>query len=250
MKAPALAAIPLLAAVAWTVALIVEPGPFRPAQVAALGAGLLSSSVVAMVGMVVPGGRWARRLALGSVTATVPLALARPIDPLWIVALIVSAAAATALFHPALTAGIRKLPAAAGPPSRAVILPLVLLGTPYLLGLAAGQAPGWALAIVAGSAPLAAFAYSRVVPGGLLAVRFVWPTLAIGMAPLLGWVAGAVSVALGLAAVLLAWHPSVKTAYHPPREVGSAYPIPPELAPKEVLDAANLDERGKPRGNK
>jgi hypothetical protein len=35
-------------------------------------------------------------------------------------------------------------------------------------------------------------------------------------------------------------------AFYPPRETGKAYPIPPELAPKEVLDAAEIDERGRP----
>lgn len=247
VKAPALAATPLLAAVVWILALIADPGPFQPPQFAAIGVGLLTCSVVAMVGMVVPGGRWARRLAMASVAGTVPLALVRPIDVLWVVGLILSTAAASALFHPALTAGIRGLPAASGPPTRAVVLPLLLIAVPYLLGLAASEAEGWLVVLVASTAPLAAFAYSRVIPGGLWAVRIVWPVLALGTAPLLGWVTGTVSVSLATATVLLAWHPSVKTSYHPPREVGIAYPIPPELAPKEILDAAHIDERGKPR---
>ena len=61
----------------------------------------------------------------------------------------------------------------------------------------------------------------------------------------LGLPAGAVSAAMGLSAAVLAWHPSVKTAYHPPREAGSTFPIPPELTPRQILDSADLDEHGR-----
>jgi hypothetical protein len=44
-----------------------------------------------------------------------------------------------------------------------------------------------------------------------------------------------------------AWGSSVKASYHPPREVGTTFPVPPELAPAEVLDAAEIDDTGKPR---
>jgi hypothetical protein len=52
---------------------------------------------------------------------------------------------------------------------------------------------------------------------------------------------------LALAVLILAWHPSVKVSFHPPREVGSVFPIPPELAPSEIREAAHLDERGRAR---
>lgn len=245
MKPPILAAATLFAAVIWTVALIAESGALRPVQVTAVGVGLLTSSAVGLVGMVLVGGRWARRLSLLSVAATVPLAVVRPIDPLWAVALTASAIGGVSLFHPRVTARVRKLPAAAGPPSSAVVLAVGLLGAPYLIGMAAIRSAGWAVLVVALTAPAAAFAYSRVVPGGLWAVRVVWPALAVSLAPPLGLPAGAVSVALGLSAAALAWHPSVKTAYHPPREAGSTFPIPPELTPRQILDAADVDERGR-----
>lgn len=247
MKPPGLAASALLAAILWTAALVVDPGPLDPARVAAVGVGLLSCAAVGLVGMIVVGGRWARRLSLASVVAAVPLALVRPIDPLWAGALAASVLAGASLFHPRVTRRIRKLPAAAGPPPRAVVLPLLLLAVPYLLGLAAVEGPSWAVLVVSLSAPLAAFAYSRVFPGGLWAVRLAWPALGLGLAPLLALPGGPVSALLAAAVASVAWHPSVKTAYHPPREVGSTYPIPPELAPKEVLDAADLDERGRRR---
>jgi hypothetical protein len=39
----------------------------------------------------------------------------------------------------------------------------------------------------------------------------------------------------------------VRDAFYPPTETGSAYAIPPELTPPEILDAADLDERGRRR---
>jgi hypothetical protein len=63
----------------------------------------------------------------------------------------------------------------------------------------------------------------------------------------MGWPTAFVSAALGLIVGILAWDRSVKTSYHPPREVGTTFPIPPELAPEEVLDAAEIDDKGRRR---
>ena len=88
--------------------------------------------------------------------------------------------------------------------------------------------------------------FARVFPGGLYAVRILWPALAIGLSFTQWWAPAIVSVISGAAVAVLAWHPSVGVAFHPPREVGTVYPIPPELAPREVLDSAELDEHGRP----
>jgi hypothetical protein len=140
------------------------------------------------------------------------------------------------------------LPAAFGPPERAVLIPLILLGFPTLLGFAAWDEQAATTLVVGLTAPIAAIWYSRVLPGGLLAVRILWPALAIGLAVTLGLAPGVTSLVGGALVAVLAWHPSVKVAFHPPREKGTAYAIPPELAPPEVLDAARLDEKGRPRG--
>jgi membrane glycosyltransferase len=96
------------------------------------------------------------------------------------------------------------------------------------------------------AAPLAALWFARVFPGGLVAIRILWPALALGLA-FTQWLAPAmVSLLGGVVIGVLAWHPTVAVAFHPPRERGTVYPIPPELAPREVLDSADLDERGRP----
>jgi len=238
-------AAPLLAAVIWTVALIVDGEPFVPTSVFLIGIGLLGMATASVVGIVVAGGRWARRLGLVVVGATSVLALVRPIDLIWVLGLGATSLAGASLFLPSVLAGIRKLPAAAGPPERAVLVPLVLIGAPFILGIASNDAAPWATLTVGIAAPIAAFAYSRVLPGGLLAVRALWPILAITLAFPMGSWGGFTSAALGVLVAALAWDGSVRAAFHPPREVGSAYPIPPELAPKEILDEAGIDDRGR-----
>jgi hypothetical protein len=92
-----------------------------------------------------------------------------------------------------------------------------------------------------------ALLYSRVFPGGLIGIRLLWPVLALTLSPVLGFPTGLVAALLAIAVGVTAWGSSVKASYHPPREVGTTFPVPPELAPAEVLDAAEIDDTGKPR---
>lgn len=245
MKSPVLAAAPLMASVAWTVALIIDGAIYEPASVLLIGLGLLLNGVVSVVGMVIAGGRWARRLAFGVVGATILIALIRTVDAAWFVAMGFTVLATVALWSPSVTSRIRRLPAAAGPPERAVVVSVVLLGVPFVMGMSVGEAT-WAHLTLGISAPLVAFAYARVVAGGLLALRYGWPLLAICLSFPIGLPGGSISLLLGAMVFFLARDESVKVAFHPPREAGSVFPIPPELTPREVLDAAEIDEKGHP----
>jgi hypothetical protein len=179
--------------------------------------------------------------------ATAVLAVARPIDIWWVAGFASTLLAAVALLSPALAKGLRRLPPAGGPPWRAMLIPLLLIGLPFLLGLAAWNRSSLATGLVGLGAPLAALWYSRVLPGGLLAVRVLWPALAVGLAFTQSVGPAIVCLVAGGSVAVLAWHPSVGVAFHPPREIGTVQPIPPELTPSEVLDAAELDDRGRPR---
>ena len=247
MKIPVFSATPLLAVLIWAAALVADPGPFAPGAVLLITVGLLAMATVGMVGITVTGGRWAHRTSLFAVGAMLVLSVVRPIDLWWALALVCTVLAGLALFSRTVTGGIRKLPAASGPPERAVLIPLLLIGLPFLLGVAAWGEPSAGTLIVGLSAPVTALWYARVFPGGLYTVRIVWPALAVGLA-FTQWLAPAiVSLGAGVTIAVLAWHPSVKTAFHPPREIGTVHPIPPELAPSEVLHAAELDEKGRPK---
>ena len=247
MRVPWASASPLVAAVVWTVALAIDPGPLAPWSVFLVGLGLLTMATVGVVGMVIVGGRWARRTGLASILAGLLIAVVRPTDTIWFVALALSILAGATLFLPSVTERIRKLPSATGPPPRAVLVPLVLVATPFTVGLAAWDRPTVATVVVALTAPVAALWYSRVLPGGLYSVRVFWPLLALALAPLQPLSAAVVSAVTALVVLVMAWNREVEVAFHPRRETGHVFPIPPELTPREILDAADIDERGRPR---
>lgn len=247
MKSPFLAAAALMSALVWTIALVIDSDPFEAAPALLIGVGLLATATVATVGMIVVGGRWAHRLGLSSLGISIVLAAFREIDVIWVVGITATALALIALLSPTLTSTIRGLPSASGPPPRAIAPALILLLAPAVLGFVGNQATPWALLVVGLSAPNVAFLYSRVFPGGLITVRLLWPVMTLALTPLLGWLAGVTAAALAVAVGAAAWHQSVKASYHPPREVGTTYRIPPELTPREVLDAAEIDEKGRRR---
>lgn len=247
MRTPVLAGTVQLAALSWVLAIVIDSTPLSPAPAFLVGLGLLAMSTVALVGMVVSGGRWAHRLGLTALLAGVITAVVRPIDAIWVISVVITSIALVALLSPTLMGSIRKLPSASGPPPRAVAPPLLLLATPAVLGFLGNDATVWALLVVGVSAPNVAFLYSRVIPGGLISIRLLWPAMALALSPLLGWLAGAATAIIAVLVAIVSWDQSVKASYHPPREVGSTFPIPPELAPKEVLDAAEIDDQGRSR---
>ncbi|MGC2240663.1 MAG: hypothetical protein WA726_07470 [Acidimicrobiia bacterium] len=244
----ALTAMPLVAAIIAVAALVVDPGPLGPGAQFLVGLGILGTALVGVVGMVVVGGRWALRMARIAVVMCLVVAIVRPIDIWWWLLLVAVSTASSASFLPAITDGIRKLPSATGPPARAVLTPLLLVVTPFIIGLAAWQAAGPGIVVVGMTAPLVALWYARVFFGGLLAVRLGWPILTVSLAPFQPLIPAIVSVALAICVVALAWDRSVKVAFHPPREHGTVYPIPPEMTPSEIRDAARIDERGRTLG--
>ncbi|MGH8944821.1 MAG: hypothetical protein ACRDVL_01570, partial [Acidimicrobiia bacterium] len=164
------AMVPLAAALVWVLALLFDSGPLPASSTLLTGIGLLATATTAVVGLVVGGARWAHRLAASSVAATLVVAAVRPIDPIWWLGLVVSALAAAVLFLPATTGRVRKLPSATGPPPAAVIPPLALLAAPLLVGLTSAEAPPLPALVVGLSAPVFAYLYSRVLPGGLWGV--------------------------------------------------------------------------------
>lgn len=244
MRSTLLAATTLLTALVWTVALVVRNAPFAPAPAVLIGVGLLATATVATIGMIVVGGRWAHRLGLASLAMTVVLAIMRDVDVAWVLGAAATAISLMGLLSTTVTSTIRKLPSASGPPPPAITPPILLLLTPALLGFMGNEATSWALLVVGLSAPNVAFLYSRVIPGGLLGIRLIWPVLTLALTPLLGWLAGATAAGLAIAVGVTAWNSSVKASFHPPREVGTTLRIPTELTPREVLDAAQIDEEG------
>ncbi len=227
-------------------ALIAERSPLEGGSGAMVAVSVVALATVAVVGTLVVGGRWARRLT--TTTSVALLALAPFVEApswLWTLAVVVSAYALAESIGTGLSAVVRRLPSASGPPVQALLIPLVALGWPGLLALV--QTSGvnawdwWA----AGSMIGAGFWYARALPAALWVIRIGVPLLgliALAVAPLPGWLlpgAGAGVI------TYLAWTKPARIAVQPLVERGRPVPIPPELTPTEILDAAGLDDRGR-----
>lgn len=238
--------LPMLATLVWVAALIVDPGDLFVSQVLLLGLGWLLLTTVGTVGLLLVGGRWAQRTLIAATMIGFYVALFRPLGTYSVIGLAVTGAALVVLLAPQLGPRVRQLPAADGPPKHAVAAMLVPLGLPALLGLVQADSNGWVL-LAAVLGPCATFLYARTIPGGLVAIRFGLPLVVLVLAVPMGMPHGVIAVLVVAVGTALAWRPDVAVAFHPVVEKGTSFAIPPELAPKEILDGAGIDETGKRR---
>lgn len=224
---------------------MVEPGIYTAQSVLLIGVGLLIVVTIGTVGLVLVGGRWAHRSLLIALGATLVLAASRPVDPIGIAALSFTGAGLVALFSPRQFRLVRNLPAAGGPPPKAVAVAILSLAAPLAIGLIPTEPNPWAMGF-SSFCVLSGFFYSRTVPGGLALLRIGVPLAALTLALPMGTAHAVTAIGLALIIAILSWSKDAAVAFRPLIERGTTYAIPPELAPKEVLDRAGVDERGKP----
>ena len=186
----------------WALRLALPGNLISPQSAVLFALDLLVVATVAITGLLVAHGRWAKRL--GWVTLAmhgVAAAISDP-DTLWWFALIASAVTAAAWAGPWLRGWVRLLPAAAGPPSRAVLLVLGLVLVPAVVALTNPSGPGWQGWLLAIGALGLAFFYARAVVPALWLLR-------VGLIPLsLPAVIAAPpwgAVALGAMVIALTW---------------------------------------------
>lgn len=233
----------MLAVLVWLVAIMLDPGTYHPNSVLLTGLGWILLSTVATVGLVLVGGRWALRTLVGVLGTTLFVGAVIPLSTWSMLGLGASAVGLIVLLSPRQYRLVRKLPTASGPPARSVIVTLAALSLPLALGLIPVDANFWVVAMSA-CGPLAALLYSRTVPGGLAAMRFGLIGASLALAALMPLAHALVAVLATAAITAIAWSSEVAVAFRPLIEKGTSYAIPPELAPKEILDQAGIDERG------
>lgn len=237
------AATPMLAVLIWLVAIMLDPGPYHPNSVLLTGLGWLLLSTVATVGLVLVGGRWALRTLIVVLGTTLWVGTVIPLSTWSMAGLGATALGLILMLSPRQHRLVRKLPSAGGPPARSVIVTLGALGLPLALGLVPADANSWVI-VMAACGPLAALIYSRTIPGGLAAMRFGLITASLALAALMPVPHAITAVLVSAAITALAWSSDVAVAFRPLIEKGTSYAIPPELAPKEILDRAGIDEKG------
>lgn len=232
--------------VSWSLLIAVD-GPWAPDSAALIGASAVTLAAIAVTGVLVASSRWGRWLAVGVAAVGPLLAVAVPVGIWWTVNLVASAIVLAA-FAGTVTSGVtRKLPRADGPTPRVVAFILGLAAVPLFVASISPDglgAPEW---MMAGSSAIAAFVYSKAADFSVLAVRLLYPIVAVAAGFLAGWPRGLVWVLLGVCVTVAAWHRDIRLAVHPLAEPGRAVRMLPELVPPDVLEAAGLDDRGRPK---
>jgi hypothetical protein len=244
VKPTLIAATPMVAILIWLAAIMIDPGPYHPNSVLLTGLGWLVLATVATIGLVLVGGRWALRTLVVVLGTTLWVGIAVPLSPWSLAGLGATALGLILLLAPRQHRLVRKLPSAGGPPARSVIVTLGALGLPLALGLIPADANSWVVAVAA-CGPAAALLYSRTIPGGLAAMRFGLIAASLALAAFMPVPHAIVAVLVSAAITATAWSSDVALAFRPLIEKGTSYAIPPELAPKEILDRAGIDEKGR-----
>ncbi len=238
----------VLASVAWALALVFGSGPLAASAAALLAADQLIVGTVIGVGIVLSRGRWTGRAAFLLLVGQALLGVFLEADGWWIAGVLLTAGGIAALAGPWLRGWLRKLPRADGPPPKAVVLNLSLVSLPTLVavtGFESVSTGGW---LLSGFALISGWAYSQAWLPALWAVRVGLPVLGIAAAAALPW-PGAVLIGLAVALLTaLAWSQEVWQATLSPAALPvNLIPIPRELTPPEILEAAGLDDRGRPK---
>jgi hypothetical protein len=234
-------------ALLWAV-LLTNQSSLAAGSGAMVAVSLLMLTAVAIVGTLVVGGRWARRLSIGLAGSTLVLSpLVETHPALWVLGIALSGYALAEAAGTGLAAVVRRLPSASGPPVQALMIPLLALGWPALLALSQPSGvDGWDW-LAATTMLLLGFWYSRALPAALWVGRIgmlVPALLSVAFVPTPLWLLPLTGAA---AITTLAWTKNARIAVQPLIQRGRQVPIPAELAPSEILDAAGLDDRGRRR---
>jgi hypothetical protein len=212
---------------------------------AMIAAGHLMLTATAIVGALIGAARWARWMGTGLAGLLAVPAILHPITAAWIVMVVAAGLALAGLFGTGLRSVVRQRPPAGAPPVKATALVLGLMSTPIVVGAsqpAGVDAADWA--VVAVSIVVAVW-YTRAHEAALWGVRLGVPALAVAAAVVVPWPAAAVSFLGFVVLSRLAWSTDARIAVIPLASPGRSVPIPAELTPSEILDAAGIDSRGR-----
>jgi hypothetical protein len=210
-----------------------------------LGAGLLVIVSVSIVGMVAGASRWALRTGIAVSASMIALGVVFPLSAWSVIAMLMAGGATAGLGGTAFDRLIKQRPSADGPPARAVILTLLLLVSPPIWAVSAPDGLGLAPLVAVAISWIGAVWYMKALPGALAIVRLALPAGLAITAPPSGIPIGLLIGLTGAGAAVLAWSVDARIAVHPLAEPGTTVPIPPELAPRDILDAAGIDDRGR-----
>ena len=212
---------------------------------AMIAAGHLILTAIAIVGALIGAARWARWMGTGLAALLAVPAILHPIAAWWVVMVVSAGLALAGLVGTGLRSVVRQRPPAGAPPVKATALVLGMLSAPLVVGAVQPEGVGPADWAVAATAVVLAAWYTRAHDASLWGVRFGVPVLALASSAVVSWPAAALPVAGFAVLSRLAWSTDARIAVIPLASPGRSVPIPAELTPGEILDAAGIDSRGR-----
>ena len=240
------AAFILLGGLLWAGRVLFGSSPWGAPGAALLATGLVLATAVNVVAMLLSPGRWVRN-SIGVIGGawTLP-ALALPVDPLWIIAVVTCVIGVTLAWTRPLDEWFHRVKPDRVP-SKATSLALGLIWLPGVVGgLAIPDVTpsGWVMATFG---LIGGWAYARALPGALWTVRLVLPPLGIVSIIGLRIPAAAGVIAVTATLTLLAWTADARLAVQTPTPRGvRPVSILPEITPPGLMESAGYDRRGRP----
>lgn len=223
--------------------------PFWQAGAGAmLAAGHLLLTAVVIVGALVGAARWAVGVGVALTAAIAVAAVLHPVGPAWVVMLISAAVALAGLLGTGLRAVVRQRPPADAPPARATALALGMLTPPLVVGSVQPSGVDFGDWLLVGTALAVGVIYTRAGSRAVWVTRIGLPLLTLAVPLVVPFPGLVLPMAAFGALSALSWTADARLAAVPLAAPGKRVPIPAELAPSEILDAAGLDDRGRRKG--
>lgn len=209
------AALTAIAGAAAAVHLVLRPDPFSGPSAAVIAVGIAVYTVIAVTGVSLVRGRWARRLAIVVVVLDLAVVAVGELDLFGWITIVAALGALGGLLGRWLDGWFRLRPSATGPDPLAVVLLLGLGALAPAVGLASPDRLTTAHGILGAAGLLLAWAYSKAQVWSLWAARIVLPVVALPAVLASPW-PGALALAAGTAALVwLAWSREALLAVQP-----------------------------------
>ena len=210
-----------------------------------IAAGHLILTTVVVVAALVGSARWSVPLGVGLAGSLAIVAISHPLTVWAVVMMLLAAAAAAGLIGTGLRGVVRLRPPADGPPRKAAALPLALLATPVVIGGLQPAGVGYGDWLLAAAGIVIAGSYAKATPGALWLVRLGCPAMGVVAGFVVPFPQALLAIAFSAGLTWLAWSADARLAVQPLTTSGTTVPVPAELTPRDILDAAGLDEHGR-----
>lgn len=216
MAAPRIVAgLVLVAGAATSIHLALAPGPLAGSSATVVALGILIYTSISVAGLLLSRGRWSRVLGVAVVLLDLAVVTVTGLGVWAGLALGAALLALGGLTGRWLDGWVRRRPSIEGPPSKAVVLTLGLLGLVPAVGLASPSGLETGHGVLGAAGVLLAWAYARAQEWSLWAIRLTLPFLAIPAVLASPW-PGAIGLTVLVAAlVVLAWSRDARVALVP-----------------------------------